>query len=67
MPDEILDEIARVRAELLETYGGFEGYFQHLQELDKARIEHQKKQSTARRKRLLSAKPKSPVKRARKA
>lgn len=44
MSDEILDEVARVRAKLLETHGGIDGYFQHLQVLDQARIERQAQQ-----------------------
>jgi len=31
--DPIVDEIHKVRAELLEQYGGFDGYMKHVEEL----------------------------------
>jgi hypothetical protein len=37
MPDPILDELWRVRDELVKKHGGFEAYFKHLQKLDRAR------------------------------
>jgi hypothetical protein len=52
MADEILDEIWRVRAELLKEYGGLEGYFRHIQKLDRAhrRREQQRKVTSAKKK-----------------
>ena len=35
--DPIVDEVRRVRAELIEQYGGIDGYFKHLQSVDRAR------------------------------
>jgi hypothetical protein len=37
MSDPILDEIARVRQELVKKHGGVDGYFRHIQKLDRAR------------------------------
>ena len=37
MSDPILDEIWRVRAELIKQHGGLEGYFAYIQKLDLAR------------------------------
>ena len=37
MTDPILDEVWRVREELLKRYGGIDGYFRHLQAMDRAR------------------------------
>ena len=47
MADEILDEIWRVRAELLTQYGGLHGLVKHLQAMDRARINkrHRRKQT----------------------
>ena len=42
MADPILDEIWRVRAELLKRYGGLAGYFKHIQELDRAHRRRQR-------------------------
>lgn len=44
MSDPILDEIARVRQELIKKHGGIEGYIRHVRELDRA---HRKKRSKA--------------------
>lgn len=35
--DVILDEIQRVRKELIEKYGGLDGWIDHLQEMDRER------------------------------
>ena len=43
MSDPILDEIARVRQELVKKHGGIEGYFQHIQKLDRARRNKRKR------------------------
>ena len=37
MPDPILDEIWRVREQLIKQHGGIEQYFQYVQKLDRAR------------------------------
>ncbi len=37
MQDPILDEIWRVREELLERYGGLHGLIKHVQAMDRAR------------------------------
>jgi hypothetical protein len=50
MSDPILDEIARVRQELVKKHGGVEGYFQHIQKLDRARRTKRKKGSTQKAK-----------------
>lgn len=49
MNDPIVDEVRRVREELIQRYGGIDGYFQHLQAMDRARLRKakQKRQRTA--------------------
>jgi hypothetical protein len=37
MDDPILDEIWRVRQELVKKHGGLEGYLDYIQKLDRAR------------------------------
>ena len=37
MKDAIVDEVRRVRDELIERYGGIEGYFKHCQAQEKRR------------------------------
>lgn len=37
MADPILDEIWRVRNELIKRHGGLDGYFEHVRKLDRAR------------------------------
>jgi hypothetical protein len=37
MRDAILEEIWRVREQLIKRYGGMDGYFQYVQEVDRAR------------------------------
>jgi hypothetical protein len=37
-PDPILDEIHRVREELIQQHGGWEGYFKYVQKLDRTRM-----------------------------
>ena len=37
MKHELLEEIWRVRAELIKLHGGMDGYFAHVQKLDRAR------------------------------
>jgi transcription-repair coupling factor (superfamily II helicase) len=49
MKDPIVDEVRRVREELIQRYGGIDGYFKHLQAMDRARLfkAKQKRQRTA--------------------
>ena len=42
--DPIVDEVRRVREELIERYGGIDGYFKHLQAMDRARTRKAKQQ-----------------------
>ena len=37
MADPILDEIRRVREDLIKKHGGLDGYFAYVQKLDRAR------------------------------
>ncbi len=50
MPDPILDEIWRVREELLKKHGGLDGYFRYIQKLDRAH-RHQRKRKTTKARR----------------
>jgi hypothetical protein len=43
MSDPILNEIARVRQELVKKHGGMEGYIRYVQKLDRARRTKRKK------------------------
>jgi hypothetical protein len=36
MRDVIVEEVRRVREELIKSFGGINGYFQHCQSLDRA-------------------------------
>ena len=36
MTDVIVEEVRRVREELIRSFGGIDGYFQHCQSLDRA-------------------------------
>ena len=51
MADPILDEIWRVREELLKEHGGIPGLFKYLQKMDRARIRRQKAKAKATPKR----------------
>jgi len=53
--DPIVDEIHRIRQELLEEHGGFDGYLQHLQQLQEDLKD-----------RIVTHAPRRPVKSARK-
>ena len=53
MSDVIVDEVRRIREELIERYGGIHGYFKYCQEQGLAR---------ARREKTRRAKRKSPKK-----
>lgn len=54
--DPIVEEVHRTRAKLLERYGGADGYAEHLRQLEKELGE-----------RVITRKPRRPVKTARKA
>lgn len=41
--DPIVDEGRRVREELVKKYGGLDGWIDHLQDMDKARVRRAKK------------------------
>jgi hypothetical protein len=49
MSDPILEEIARVRQELLKKHGGMKGYIQYVRKLDQA---HRKKRTKASRQKV---------------
>ena len=52
--DPIVEEIHRIRQQLLKKYGGFDGYFEHLlreQEKRKARLVNSPSRQPARKKR----------------
>jgi len=49
--DPIVEEVHQIRAKLLEKYGGAEGYAQHLKELESTLGD-----------RVVSRKPKRPIK-----
>ena len=53
MTDPILDEIWRVREELIKKHGGLKGYFKYVQKLDRAH------QARMRRKRKKPARKRS--------
>jgi hypothetical protein len=38
MRDPIVEEVWRVREELIERYGGIDGYIKHIQAMDRARL-----------------------------
>jgi len=48
MPDPILDEIRRVREQLIKEHGGWKGYFRYIQELDRAHRQHGQKRKAAK-------------------
>jgi hypothetical protein len=52
MQDPILDEISRVREQLIKEHGGLHGLFKYLRKLDRARSKRakQKKGTRMRRK-----------------
>jgi hypothetical protein len=55
MPDPILDEIRRVRDELIKEHGGWKGYFRYVQKLDRAhRLRGRKRKTTKARQRKTS-------------
>jgi hypothetical protein len=46
MADPILDEIWRVREELIKKHGGLDGYFAYIQKLDRARRRREQRQKS---------------------
>jgi hypothetical protein len=46
--DVIVDEVRRVRDELVKRYGGLEGWIEHLQAMDRARFNKAKRQASKR-------------------
>jgi len=57
MNDPILDEIQRVRQELIEKHGGPDGYFKYVQKLDRAhQARRRKKAAKARAQRAKTSK-----------
>ena len=45
MYDPIVDEVRRVREELINRYGGLHGYIKHLQAMDRARARKAKQRT----------------------
>ena len=45
MYDPIVDEVRRVREELIDRYGGLHGYIKHLQAMDRERARKAKQRS----------------------
>ena len=50
MTDPVTEECRRVRDEIVQRAGGFEGYFNQLEELDRQRLAEEAKQKTAAKK-----------------
>jgi hypothetical protein len=46
--DSNVEEVRRVREELIKRYGGLDGYMKHLQAMDRERIRTAKKKRTRR-------------------
>jgi hypothetical protein len=62
--DVIVDEVRRVREELVRKYGGLDGWIQHLQAMDRERARKPKRPTddervppTRKRRRAISSKP----------
>ena len=49
MHDPMLEEIWRVREELIKRHGGVHGYLRYLQALDRERIRKQKRKRTSKK------------------
>ncbi len=60
MSDPILEEVWRVGEELFQKYGGADGLFKHLQQLDRARL-RRARQRRARKGNRRNSKNNSPV------
>jgi hypothetical protein len=48
MKDVIVDQVRQVREELIEQYGGIDGYFKHCQDQERARVSRPKSKRTKR-------------------
>ena len=57
--DELVEEVRRVRAELIKRYGGLMGWFDHVQEMDRQRLEKERKKKAAARKKQVASENKS--------
>jgi hypothetical protein len=60
--DVIVDEVRRVREELIKRYGGLDGWIQHLQEMDRQRARKVKNPSPKRKAAVAKKKPKRTTK-----
>jgi len=50
MTDPILEEIWRVRDQLVKEHGGLKGYLDYIQKLDRARLQRERKKKARARK-----------------
>ena len=48
MKDVIVDQVRQIREELIQRYGGIDGYFKHCQDQDRANVKRPKGQRTKR-------------------
>ena len=55
MVDPILDEIWRVREELIKKHGGLKGYIRYVQKLDRARLSREQQKAKKKRRQRLAA------------
>jgi hypothetical protein len=46
--DPIVAEVRAIRQQLLEKYGGVEGYLRHIRELDAERLQHEREEAERR-------------------
>jgi len=56
MSDAMLEEIWRVREELIKKHGGWDGYVKYAQKLERAHAQRQKKRVQRTRRRRVVAK-----------
>jgi hypothetical protein len=54
MTDPIVDEVRRVREELIERYGGLEGYLKHCEAQDRRRTSHRSIKARGKQRRQTS-------------
>ena len=54
MTDPIVDEVRGVREELIQRYGGLEGYLRHCEEQDRRRTSHRSNKARGRQRRQTS-------------
>ena len=55
MADPILDEIWRVRDEMVKKHGGLKGYIRYIQELDRDHRKSQQKKAKKKRRQRVGA------------